>query len=224
MSKLKRVINLKDVILDDPFLADDTPSLRGQLIPGTNIEEFDHLFYKTALDKILVKKLKKEKRYDTGIDTNLAIDFHKALDIDRSIGADRNFWAWFTINEYPNFVAYRWKKTVPENNPMKRPPARYYKDMIRGSFSRLWWAVELTKDGTDYSLSKKYLKLPAFQDLHENIYGRSFCGYRPAVEAFLDKYGNSTESVYRAAAKRLGVKCYTRPIECMSMKEIKSFI
>jgi hypothetical protein len=156
---------------------------------------------------------------DAQADADLAIPLHEALQLTRREAADRRLWAWLGLAAFPEYVAHRW---LPSRKTGKRTSTRFSGDRVRQTFSRLWWAVELTKSPTGgYDLTGQLLSMPGFQDVNEAIFGRAFCGYYPAMEAFIRVIDGAREKLVRQTAKEFSNVLSTMVLESMTETELR---
>jgi hypothetical protein len=159
---------------------------------------------------------------DAQVDATLAIPLHKALQLTRREAADRRLWAWMGLSAFPDYVAYRW---LPARTSGKRTAQRFSGDRVRQTFSRLWWAAELTRSPAgSYDLTSRLLALPGFQDVNEAIFGRAFCGYYPAMEAFIKVIETAGEKVTRQTAKEFSNVLSTMVLESMLETELRALL
>ena len=221
MINLMKIKDTVEISLPDEFLIADNPLSLGIYNSPTYIEKMPVPVDFSVLDGIINDAISKYKRYDTAMDACMAREFHRALPIPRRYASDSRFWAWLGILKYPDFVAWRW---APSAKTGLRTTSRFYGDRVRQTFSRLWWAAELTRSGDDYTLTKALFDLPGFQDIYEAVFGRAFGNYQPALIAFVEVVGRKSEKYIRDFAKELGYVLTTSVLETMSKKELVTFM
>ena len=156
---------------------------------------------------------------DTAADAFLTVRLHRALRLSRRQAADIRVWAWLGAHAFPDYVAHRWK---PAAGSGLRSASRFTGNRVRQTFARLWWAAELTRNGNDYSLTEQLLSLGGFQDIHEAVFGRAFCGHRPAIAAFVDRVGSRAPAVVRQTAREFSNLLTTMVLEGMNEPELKA--
>ena len=153
------------------------------------------------------------------LDGMMAVKLHKALPISRRQAADPNMWAWLGVLYAPDLVALRWP---PKDEDSLRTANRFMGDRVRQTYARLWWAAELSRVLTDYTLTEKLLSLSMFQQVNEDLFGRAFSQSRQTLEQFVRHIDGLKESQIRKFAVELTVVFSTRPPECMSDQELSS--
>ena len=159
------------------------------------------------------------------MDAELVISLHKALPISRRQAADIRMWAWLGIVEFPYFVAHRWKPATGGERAGQRSSERFAGSSVRQTLARLWWAAELTQDEQGhYELTEKLVGLNGFQDIYEAIFGRAFCQYQPALEAFINVVGSESEKTVRDSSKEFGYVLTTLALESMSRLQIEELL
>lgn len=226
MTELKRFKDEFLVDLSEDFLSSDNPAEYFQ-VNDNDTEIVKSETNITDLDSIIEGIISNTKKYDAaGIDQKLTIPLHKSLKIDRARAADFRMWNWLSVVKYPELICHRWKKNKSENKEKQeieiRNKDRFYGvDRVRHTFARLWWAAELTVDQNgDYSLTEKLIRLPGFQDLYENMFGRAFCGYKPAIESFISVLGEEKEKTQRDVGKKLNHILTTITLESLTRAEL----
>ena len=219
MSELMRIRDGVEVPLTEDFLSADEPSRIGSVDGARALESFQAGTDTTALDALTERIMSEYQHYDAAMDRAMAIELHHSLPLSRRQASDRNFWAWLGAVHAPDFVAWRWK---PSDSTGLRSRERFLGDRVRQAHARLWWAVELTRDGENYELTERLFALPGFQDIYEGVFGRAFCGYRPAVAAFVEMVGDRQEAFIRAFARELGHILTTSLLESMDEVRVKA--
>lgn len=221
MSNLMRIKDGVEVTLSDEFLGADTPSMQPVYNTPADVEEVVPTIDLSVLDGVISNLMSGYSRYDTAMDSAMVCDFHRSLPISRRQASDSRLWAWLGIVRYPDFVAWRWK---PSLTTEMRTAARFYGDRVRQTFSRIWWAAELTRGGDDYTLTDEMFALPGFQDIYEAVFGRAFGNYQPALKAFVEVIGNKPEKYIRDFSKELGYVLTTTVLEAMTGDELVMFM
>lgn len=221
MTDAKRVRESITISLSDAFLASDTPSEVTSGLLASDLEDCFEGLDLGPFGELIDNTKAVYERYSTAMDTAMVIDLHKALPISRRQASDMRFWAWLGLEYAPDFVAWRWK---PNGEPPMRSRARFCGDRVRQTFSRIWWAAELTRQGDDYDLTTQLVNLPGFQDIYEALFGRAFGNYRPAMAAFIEVVGQRNERFIRNFAKQLGYAMTTTTLETMNESELKELM
>lgn len=221
MPELRKIREDFDLDPGAGFLVAETPSELAGEFPDSCWEVFAPDLDTTALDTLVATTMRDNERYSTGMDLAMAISLHRALPLNRRQASDRGFWKWLGVIHAPDFVAWRW---APDRNSGLRSKERFFGDRVRQTFSRLWWAAELTRDGSDYSLTAELLNLPGFQDVYEAIFGRAFGNYRPAMAAFIKVIHGKSEKNIRKLAKELGYALTITVLETTSEAELEQIM
>ncbi|MFI9307520.1 DUF6339 family protein [Streptomyces triculaminicus] len=86
----------------------------------------------------------------TASDAWLAPRLHHALRITRVEAADSGLWNFLAMCVAPDFVRWRWGKAQEGDRREVGQAARFCGRWHTQCFSRLWWAAELFRDGSDY--------------------------------------------------------------------------
>lgn len=221
MNELKRIRDTVEIGLSDDFLAADDPSGMITFDEAVHYEVVHPVVDMTAIDDLVAQMIKEHAKYDTAMDSAMVVEFHKRLTLTRRQASDRRIWAWLGIVKYPHYVAWRWK---PSSTTHQRSATRFIGDRVRQTFSRMWWAAELTRDGNDYSLTDILLALSGFQDIYEAVFGRAFGSDRRALKTFIETAGKKKEDFVREYAKELGYALSTSVLETLNDSDMEGFM
>jgi hypothetical protein len=221
MPELRKIRDDFALDLGAEFLISDVPSELLHEFPETCWEIFAPDLETTGLDSLIAKTIEDNERCSTGMDLAMAISLHRTLPLTRRQASDSGFWSWLGVIHAPDFVAWRW---APNPGTGMRSRERYSGSRVRQTFARLWWAAELTRDGTDYSLTAELLNMPGFQDVYEAIFGRAFGNYRPAMAAFVTVIEGKSEKQIRRLARELGYALTTTVLETATEAELKNLM
>ena len=215
-NKLMRISDLKVLELDEEFLSLSRPSDMLKKFAHIPIEETEYDVSLDAFDALIAKLLEANVDAETELDAMMAEELHKALPI--SEGKRRTRICGFGLGDHaPDFVARRW----PTNQKTGiRSLHRFMGQPKRQTFSRLWWAAELSRDKDDYSLTNKIFSLPDFQQVYEDLFGRRFSHHRETLELFVDYVDGMKRAKMQQFAIELGVVFSTRPPDCMTSDEL----
>ncbi|WP_031011627.1 DUF6339 family protein [Streptomyces sp. NRRL F-5727] len=114
----------------------------------------------------------------TQADAWLAPRLHAALRLTRREAADRRLWTHLALAVAPDYVAWRHfsRKTS------KISPERFRGAADRQCFSRLWWAAEMFRDGSDYA---PVVTACGNQDLIHSALRRELIDHRPTAQALV---------------------------------------
>jgi len=102
---------------------------------------------------------------------------HATLRLTRREAADKRIWAYLTVVAFPNYVRWRWAQENPDE-PV--PLDRFFGGESKNALARLWWTVELTRNGTDYKPAEAALRISQF---YPSWLGLNFLHHRPAALA-----------------------------------------
>ena len=216
-NKLMRISDLKVLELDEEFLSLSRPSDMLKKFAHIPIEETEYDVSLDAFDALIAKLLEANVDAETELDAMMAEELHKALSISRRQATDQNMWAWLGVMYAPDFVARRWPT---DQKTGIRSLHRFMGQPKRQTFSRIWWAAELSRDKDDYSLTNKIFSLPDFQQVYEDLFGRRFSHHRETLELFVDCVDGMKRAKMQQFAIELGVVFSTRPPDCMTSTEL----
>lgn len=154
------------------------------------------------------------------MDVGLAPALHQALPLDRFTAAETGVWHYLCAVEYPEFVRHRWgNETTGTVNK-----DRFLGPLKRNALARLWWGAELSVLSGDYSATRLLFAPRGGQDLFEQVLGRRFSNYPPAVQAFLKKVEGKKRKVIRPAAETLSQTLTTVVLEAMDQNDIERLV
>lgn len=220
-NKLMRISDIKVLELDEEFLSLSRPSDILKKFAHIPIEEAEENVSLDAFDSLIAKLLAANVDADMELDAMMVVELHKALPISRRQATDQNMWAWLGVMHSPDFVARRWPT---DQKSGFRSVHRFMGQPKRQTFSRMWWAAELSRSQNDYSLTNKMFSLPDFQQVYEDLFGRRFSHHRETLELFVDHVDGMKRSKMQQFAIELGVIFSTRPPDCMTSTELSSLL
>lgn len=114
----------------------------------------------------------------------LAPRVHYALRLHRSDAGDRGVWQWLALR-YRWYVEWRWQDkdgAVAEN--------RWWGEVHKQSFARLWWGAELFRDGPDYRPVERAF---VFQDLPNSYLHRPLVRCRSLALSIIERFPETEE-------------------------------
>ncbi|MEH0444239.1 MULTISPECIES: DUF6339 family protein [unclassified Streptomyces] len=173
----------------DPFLTDDL--LRGvQGHGGVDLAKVveplpaeDPRWRAEPLRELVEDALHKFKENKTDADAWLAPRLHAALRLTRREAADRRIWNHLALGVAPDYVAWRHLAAPTANTPEPRIDAARFKGAPdRQCFSRLWWAAEVFRNGSDYA---PVVAACANQDLIHTVMRSDLVDHRPTAQALV---------------------------------------
>lgn len=83
----------------------------------------------------------------------LAPRLHALLRLTRAEAGERCFWAWLAVEEFPEYVWWRFPGKRDDPDPAKNGTTlkRFTGRDRDHAFGRLWWGAELFRNGGDYA-------------------------------------------------------------------------
>src|SRR5207244_262844 len=99
---------------------------------------------------------------------------HHVLRLKRTEAAERGIWLYLAIVERPDYVVWRWGSEDETKEPVNVD--RFAGPDYKHAFARLWWMVELFRDGPDYEPATLALRS---QDIPNNLFRMDIAHHRP---------------------------------------------
>ncbi|MFE3180874.1 DUF6339 family protein [Streptomyces violascens] len=119
----------------------------------------------------------------TKADAWLAPRLHAALRLTRREAADARLWNFIALSVAPDYIVWR---HLPGKGKDGLPPMvtaeRFRGAHYTQAFSRLWWAAELFRDGTDY---KPVQVACGNQDVLNTVLRLDIIDHRPTAQALV---------------------------------------
>lgn len=144
---------------------------------------------KLIYDKVSLKP-------DVSADFNNAVSLHESLSLSRIQAADERLWIYLAMVDYWEYTKLRWEldiENLTDKKQQNRIRERYLvrstetdRPFLRNSISRLWWAVEVTKDDSredPYELTRVVL---GNTDIYLNVMERSFSRNEEVIKGILE--------------------------------------
>ncbi|MGW2596372.1 DUF6339 family protein [Streptomyces klenkii] len=116
----------------------------------------------------------------TASDAWLAPRLHYTLRITRAEAADSGLWNFLAMCVAPEFVRWRWGKATEGDRRAVGQAVRFAGPWHSQCFSRLWWAAELFRDGSDYGPVEFACRN---QDVLNTVLRQELVLHRPAAQA-----------------------------------------
>ncbi|MFF5635059.1 DUF6339 family protein [Streptomyces sp. NPDC012825] len=168
----------------DPFLTEDLlTGVRGH--EGVNLAkvveplaEDDTRWEVEPLRSLLEDAMHEFGGSKTRADGWLAPRLHATLRLTRREAADRRLWTHFALAVAPDYVAWRHAST----STSKINSERFKGAPDRQCFSRLWWAAEMFRNGSDYSPVETAC---GTQELIHSALRRGLVDHRPTAQALV---------------------------------------
>ncbi|MFF2194451.1 DUF6339 family protein [Streptomyces sp. NPDC058157] len=119
----------------------------------------------------------------TRADAWLAPRLHATLRLTRREAADKRLWTHLALAVAPDYVVWRHLSEPTANRPEKRVAAERFRGPAdRQCFSRLWWAAELFRNGSDY---EPVGVACGNQDLIHTVLRSELIDHRPTAQALV---------------------------------------
>lgn len=135
-----------DVDLDISPLMDYRAPLH-QWIGGQEGEFLDLCALGELMDCVDPAKRRTDEEKNA-LDAWLAPRIHASLRVSRRVASAIEFWRWIALEHASSLVSARF------GDGQMVPSWRYTGGLLRNAVSRLWWAAEMVRDGSDYGLVK----------------------------------------------------------------------
>lgn len=183
------------------------------------VAELDRNIPLTELGEIVSDVINETEPKQSEIDRMAAPVVHEALPLTRREAADMGVWRYLTIVCYPDFVRHRWGYS--SRSEMRR---RFVgsNEWNSNTFSRLWWAAELTFDTQQgYKITKK-----AFESQHvaRSAFERLFGHHQATATAFVEVFHDDSQELVEEAVKRFNQRLTTVRIEAIDRDEIEQIL
>ena len=203
--------------LNEGFMRGEEPLPEG--IGNGFVQEIERDISLTELDEAIERLIQTTEPQGNEIDRIAAPAIHEALPLTRREAADMGVWRYLSIVRYPEFVRHRWGYS--SLNEMRR---RFVgsNEWNSNTFSRLWWAAELTYDESrEYDLTRK-----AFSSQHvaRSAFERLFGHHHDAAAAFIDVFYDDSQGVVEEAVKRFNQRLTTVRIEAIDRDRIEELL
>ncbi|HZV06228.1 MAG TPA: DUF6339 family protein [Gemmataceae bacterium] len=141
---------------------------------------------------------------------------HATVRLTRREAADKRVWEYLTVVEFPHYVRWRWAKI---DNPEKVVPQdRFLGEDSKNALARLWWASELTRNGSDYKRSEIALGISRFSVSWLHLILAHHRAAALAVVDFLDTFqsGGATDAQGQVMAKATNVALRTLCLDALA--------
>lgn len=172
-----------------------------------------------SLDGTVDDVVSRHSQFDTGMDAVLADEVHRCLDVGRRVAGDPGLWHWLAVVRYPHFVRHRWEYSSEE--AMREKFLGAGSDLYSNALHRLWWIAELTRDGSDYTLTHEVF---SNQTLVNKVFDRWFARYRPAVVAVCDELSDEPSWVIDESTRRFNHALTNVQLEGLTKSDARDLI
>ena len=220
--KLKRLNKYaKRIVTNKKFFSGDL-----KRIPENRIEQYieplEKSFELDELDEFLSNVKDKYEMFDVEIDQTVGPKLHKILPLTRRQAADPGLWHYLTVVFQPDFVRHRWE--FNNYSYMKKRFLGNVRSWDTNTFSRLWWAAELTKIKNNSEPYESTKTLLGRQSFTRALFDREYSWYKPANSAFISVLKDEKKPVYEEVSKRLNKALSTIKLETLDQGEIEYMI
>ncbi|MEU6979522.1 DUF6339 family protein [Streptomyces sp. NPDC046371] len=117
----------------------------------------------------------------------LAPRLHATLRMTRAEAADSRLWNHLAMIVAPDYVVWRHKGVDSTEGPGIAPAARFCGPHYTQTFSRLWWAAELFRNGDDYGPVVTACRI---QDVLNTTMRLDVIDHRPTAQAMIRVIGD----------------------------------
>lgn len=147
---------------------------------------------RTAPVRVLIDEAMRRFASDkVAADGWLAPRLHATLRMTRAEAADRRLWNHLAMIVAPDYVVWRHKGADTADGRGIAPAARFSGIHYTQTFSRLWWAAELFRDGPDYRPAVTACRV---QDVLNTTMRLDVVDHRPTAQAVIRVVASLLES------------------------------
>ncbi|MFF4971752.1 DUF6339 family protein [Streptomyces sp. NPDC001083] len=173
----------------DPFLTEEL--LRGEQVHGgidlakvvEPLPEDDARWWVEPIRSLVEDAMFEFREDRTRADAWLAPRIHATLRLTRREAADKRLWNHIALAVAPDYVVWRHLPEPTANRPETRVAAERFRGPAdRQCFSRLWWAAELFRNGSDYQPVEIAC---GNQDLIHTVLRMDVIDHRPTAQALV---------------------------------------
>jgi hypothetical protein len=112
------------------------------------------------LCEVVAEAMKRFEHDPPKSDAWLGPRVHATVRLSRREAADKRVWEYLTVIEFPHYVRWRWTNLDDPDKVV--PQDRFLGEDSKNALARLWWAAELTRNGSDYKRSETALGISRF--------------------------------------------------------------
>ncbi|MFF3447202.1 DUF6339 family protein [Streptomyces sp. NPDC002667] len=173
----------------DPFLTEEL--LKGEQVHGgidlvkvvEPLPEGDARWWVEPIRSLVEDAMFEFREDRTRADAWLAPRLHATLRLTRREAADKRLWNHIALAVAPDYVVWRHLPEPTVNRPETRVAAERFRGPAdRQCFSRLWWAAELFRNGSDYQPVEVAC---GNQDLIHTVLRMDVIDHRPTAQALV---------------------------------------
>ncbi|MFD5145591.1 DUF6339 family protein [Streptomyces sp. NPDC058401] len=130
----------------------------------------------------------------------LAPRLHATLRMTRAEAADNRLWNHLAMVVAPDYVAWRHRRSDTDAGQGAATVTRFSGPHYTQAFSRLWWAAELFRDGSDYRPVEVACRL---QDVLQTTMRLDVIDHRPTAQAIVKILGRRLAAGERRMGDRV---------------------
>jgi hypothetical protein len=192
-----------------------------------DLEDFDRIieFQKLATQIDTIKsRAKPEKKSPTKTDGDVAVQVRKNLDLTKREASDMRIWYYLNCR-FVKYLCWRWNIKKQKELPQS-VRNRFFGNVRRNTFARLWWGAELTR-----LLGDEYTRLLfSDQDVSVQLFERpGFSRADHVLKAYLDTIFRDgaklvSEKENRELAKKIRIAGSTIVLDSLSYEEVLDLI
>ncbi|KMO99776.1 DUF6339 family protein [Streptomyces roseus] len=173
----------------DPFLTEEL--LKGEQVHGgidlakvvEPLPEDDARWWVEPIRSLVDDAVFEFREDRTRADAWLAPRLHATLRLTRREAADKRLWNHLALAVAPDYVVWRHLSEPTAKKPERRVAAERFRGPAdRQCFSRLWWAAELFRNGSDYEPVDIAC---GNQDLIHTVLRSELIDHRPTAQALV---------------------------------------
>lgn len=172
-----------------------------------------------TLDERVDQVVSTHSQFETAMDGALAEAVHRNLDITRRVAGDPGLWHWLAVVRYPHFVRHRWEYN--SEAAMREKFLGAGSDLYSNAIHRLWWIAELTRDGSDYTLTETVF---SNQTMVNKVFDRWFARHRPSVVAVCDELADEPSWVIDETTRRFNHALSNIQLEGLTESDARALV
>ncbi len=158
MKILKALRSSVRPLLDEHFRSGDAPSIE----VGPHEYDVSWECPLEPLNYVIDEAMRKFQSAPDKSDTWLAPRVHATLRLTRRQAAEKTIWYWLNIVARPDYVRWRFGSEDEGAGAQVVALDRFMGEDSKNAIGRLWWAAEMTRNGSDYSETEQILKTSRF--------------------------------------------------------------
>lgn len=146
------------VLATEDFRRGEPPSVEASDFV-TELDKLGRTIDLVPIQEVVAEAMKRFEHEPWKSDSWLGPRVHATLRLTRREASDKRIWEYLTVVEFPDYVRWRWQQGNAED-PV--PLDRFFGEDSKNALMRLWWACELTRNGSSYETSKIALDISRF--------------------------------------------------------------